>query len=389
MWPWTRRELTPVGLEIDGTGVRLVQVRFRAGDRPAVRVSHRLVPTCQPSHDPLAPVRAAARAARRLLSDGGFSGRRVVTCLPDQLVHLKTLRLPPGCSKNLDQSVRREARVLFPFDIEAARLQHIEAGQTRYGTDVREEVIVAASVKREVDAFLLELNRAGLDVVALDLAPCAAYHAAQWGSAETREVHAVLHVGETSSHVAVGRGDSIRFLKRVSIGTEHLNSEVSRRLGIDTHDAAQVRRRVASAVAPPPGDRDTIRRPVWQACRSTLEALAGEVSICLRYYGVAFRGRRPECLLLSGPESGNQQLRSILSSAVSMPTDAVRPFASFELAAGVCLEGGEPAGEWGVAAGLALKAAARPAQLIPAPTNAIACDVQGTSAAPAFPSPSV
>ena len=362
MWPWTRQEVTPVGLEIDGTGIRLVQVRFRAGDRPTVTALHRSVPACEASHDWAADVRTAARAARRLLSDGGFTGRRVITCLPDRLVHLKTLRLPPGRSGQLDDSIQNEARVLFPFDVNDARLQYLDAGQTRYGADVRDEVIVAASVKHEVDTFLLELDRAGLDVTALDLRPCAAYRAAQWDGADNRAIHAVLHMGETSSYVTVGKGDRIRFLKRISIGTEHLNSEVSRRLGIDGHDAAQVRRRVADGVAPMPGDRDAIRRPVWQACRSTLEALAAEVSVCLRYYCVSFRGRRPECLLLSGPEAANQQLRSILSSAVLMRTDAITPFASLDLAVGVTCSASEAArtGEWSVAAGLALKSARRP-----------------------------
>ena len=28
MWPWTRRDITPVGMDIDGSAVRLAQIEF-------------------------------------------------------------------------------------------------------------------------------------------------------------------------------------------------------------------------------------------------------------------------------------------------------------------------------------------------------------------------
>jgi type IV pilus assembly protein PilM len=297
-----------------------------------------------------------------MLVEGGFEGRRVITCLPDQLVHLKTLRLPPGRSDPLNESVRREAQVLFPFDLNEARLQYLDAGQTRYGTDVRDEVIVAASGKREVDAFLRELDAAGLDVSALDLSACAAYRAAQWPCSDDREIHAVLHLGETVSHVILGKGEHLRFLKRISIGTADMNSAVSRRLGIDAGDAAQVRRRVTGGADAVASDRDAIRRTVWQACRATLETLAADVSVCLRYYGVSFRGRRPERLVVSGPEAGNRQLCSILSSVGLPQIQGASPLAGFDhLGAPSAESGSDSGGEWSVAAGLALKSVVRPA----------------------------
>ena len=357
MWPWTRREITPVGLEIGGAGIRLVQVRFRAGDRPTATLSHR-PPSSDLPGEGTARIHTAARIACRMLAEAGFEGRRIVACLPDHLVHLKTLRLPPGRSESLDESVRREAQVLFPFDLKEARLQYLDAGQTRYGAEVRDEVIVAASGKREMDAFLLELDGAGLDVSALDLTPCAAYRAARWPCRDDREIHAVLHLGETASHLILGKGEHLRFLKRISIGTQDLNQAVSRRLGIDAGDAAQVRLRVAGGT----GDRDAICRTVWQACRATLETLAAEVSVCLRYYGVSFRGRRPERLVVSGPEAGNRQLCSILSSVALPQVQGASPLCGFEhLGPLVTHNGSDLGGEWSVAAGLALKSVARPA----------------------------
>ena len=51
------------------------------------------------------------------------------------------------------------------------------------------------------------------------------------------------------------------------------------------------------------------------ATRATLDALAGEVALCLRYFGVTFRGGQPARVVLSGPHGAEPRLASIIEDA--------------------------------------------------------------------------
>src|SRR5438045_7899881 len=73
---------------------------------------------------------------------------------------------------------------------------------------------------------------------------------------------------------------------------------------------------------------NTVRQAVHDAIRSTVEELAREIALCLRYYSVTFRGQRPGKLRLLGGEAGDAQLLSILAGALPVPVETFRPLFS-------------------------------------------------------------
>ena len=365
MWPWTGRQITPVGVEIDGPAVRLAQVEFRNNRPPEVRLLSRALPGQEQLGDEPQRLTIAIGLLRRMLADGGFVGRRIVASLPDHLVHLRTLRLVSGRSISLDAAVRLEARTLFSFPPEQLQLHYIEAGRTRFGAESRDEVIVAASPRDELDRLLVGFDRAGLDVAGLDLAPCAAYRACRRSSSDEREIQALLELGPLASHVIIGKAGQVRFLKRIAVGSSHLSEAVSRRLGISREDAARIRRRLF--LDDPQGpDRQAIRRAAVQSCRSLLETLAAEVSACLRYYGVSFRGRAIERLLISGQDATDPHLGAMLSAALAVPVQIANPLAGMDLSR---TSTSGDVSEWSAALGLAIRSAIIPAASLRADTG--------------------
>ncbi len=89
-----------------------------------------------------------------------------------------------------------------------------------------------------------------------------------------------------------------------------------------------------------------------------VEELSREVGLCLRYYSVTFRGRRPEEVWVIGGEAGSAWLWARLCEEVGLKPSENDPLASFDLTP-VRSEIGGPdqwAG-WAVAVGLALRQA--------------------------------
>ena len=84
--------------------------------------------------------------------------------------------------------------------------------------------------------------------------------------------------------------------------------------------------------------------------------LANEAALCLRYYTVTFRGRRPEAVIASGDEAREPGLSEALGSALGAPGQVGRPLEGVEPGeqSGSMDRRGDMA-EWAAAVGLTLR----------------------------------
>jgi type IV pilus assembly protein PilM len=295
---------------------------------------------------------------RKMLRNNHFSGRHVVACLPRNIVHVKNIRLPLMPPAELAAAVEFEARNIFPFEVEEAIVRYLPAGEVRQGSDSKIEIIALAAKKAEVDIFTEQLHRSGCIIESLDFEPSAIYRGVERyirRREDENEVHVLVEIGARRTQVIIGKGRDISFYKPIDIGSQHLHEAVSRRLEISFVEACALRKRLVDAGESGGVTTDPVRQAVQDATRSTMEDLAREVSLCLRYYSVTFRGHRPVKLRILGGEAGDPQLVSIFAAALPIPVEPGKPLGN------VNIEKIKPAdrrgamSEWAVAFGLSLK----------------------------------
>jgi type IV pilus assembly protein PilM len=144
------------------------------------------------------------------------------------------------------------------------------------------------------------------------------------------------------------------------LASYQLHEAVSKKLGITMDEARALRRRLIEA-APGPSlsldavRHDSVRQAVFDATRSTMEQLGREISLCLRYYSVTFRGQRPLKLRLLGGEAADPLLLGVLNSSLAIPVEAARPLFSVDTSR---IDAAERKGfmtEWATAFGLSLR----------------------------------
>lgn len=339
----------PIGLEIGFDAVRLVQLQ--CGGR-GVRVEALAAEPLRVAAGSDVETRRAAAAAAvgRLLKCSTFSGRRVAVALPRELVHFRTLRLPPMPDEEIAWAVQADARDVFLFDTAKARIEFLDAGEVRQGGDPRREIIMMAAGAELVDQFIEQFHRAGATFDSIDVEPLAIYRAA----AGAAGVSAVLEVGPARSHLVIGQGSQIRLIRVIEVGGLQFAEAIGRKLGMTTDEAWQMRRRLGNGETTG-GARDSVRRAVADATRGLITMLAREVAACLRYHAVVFRGAGPAGLRLVGAEAGDSHLGAALQSALSITVQRVSLWRSFEIAPNAAgLAVGE-SGEWSAALGLALR----------------------------------
>jgi len=259
--------------------------------------------------------------------------------------------------------VEFEARNIFPFEADKARITFCSAGEVRQGVDVRQEVIVLAARNDDVNDFLEQLHRSGAVIVSLDVEPFALYRTIERfirRREDESDVHVLVDVGARRSQVVIGRGREISFLKPIEIGARHMLDAVSQKLGITTDEARALRRRLAEAGQAEPSDaavtgRDPVRQAVFDASRSIMEDLGSEISLCLRYFSVTFRGQRPDKVRLVGGEASDPQLHAVLNTALPIPVEASRPLFSVDTSRMKPAERRGMMCEWALALGLGLR----------------------------------
>lgn len=360
----TRTQLLPIGVDIGLESVKLLQLEQTAEQTLRVVAAARaLMPADSFEHPPEQRLAIASDLIRQLIRQNGFHGREIVVALPREMVHLKNLRLPMIPPAEIDAAVQFEARNVFGFDVDAAQVRHLYAGEVRQGADTRQEVIVLAAKHADVDTVVEVLNRSGCGIASLDFEPAAIYRTIERfirRREDEQEVHVLVDIGVRQSQLVVGKGRDISFYKPIDIGARHLHEAVARKLQISPDEARALRRRLSDAAASEkspgsPTRADPVRQAVLDATRSTTEELAREIALCMRYYSVTFRGHRPGRLRLLGGEAADPQLQATLTSSLPIPVECGRPMYSVNTGNMKKSDRRGNLGEWTVAFGLALK----------------------------------
>ncbi|HEY8667331.1 MAG TPA: type IV pilus assembly protein PilM [Tepidisphaeraceae bacterium] len=355
---FTRAQVQPIGIDIGHDSIKMLQVEVSERSLSVVAAAKRSFSE-EVRSQPQLRLAMAVEMIRQMLREEPFSGRHAVTSLPRDVVHVKNLRLPAMPVGELEAAVQFEARNLFPFDTEQARVQFMAAGEVRQGADVKQEVIVLAARNDDINDFLEHMHRCGVVVDSLDVEPCGLFRSVERfirRREDESEVHVLVDIGACRSQVLIGKGKEITFFKPIDIGGQHLHEAVSKKLGISLSEAQALRVRLSDAPeVAGGGKRDPVRQAVFDAVRSTMEELGREISLCLRYYSVTFRGQRPTRLRLVGGEAADAQLQSLLNAALTIPVETGRPLYSVDTQRMKSSDRKGMMSEWALALGLGLR----------------------------------
>jgi len=354
------RKLPPIGLDISTDSVRMMQLDSIGKAVSAVAAGQRSLPATA-VEDPQVHLEYATKAIKELLAECGFRGRRVVTCLSGSQFEIKQARLPRIADHERDSAIQWEANERFDFEVKPQLLHYLVAGEVRVGADIRDEVIMMAADEQDVETHLAMLEAVSLFPIAIDAEPAAVFRPFERflrRDADVNKVSAIVDIRADNTWVVFSRGRNISFLKSVGLGNVHFTRAISEQLSIDYAEAVQLRRQLAQDAGSTdgPAGGEQIRMAVRDALRPVAEELAREISLCLRYCAVTFRGAPPERVTLAGAAVADPYTVELVGESINLDCEVGRPLRGIDLSQ---VELGRdhrgPLCEWSVAAGLALR----------------------------------
>lgn len=355
-----------VGVEFTDTLVRLLQVRSWRGRLDVAGISTQMMPVAV---EPGSDIDVLSARLRSAVIAGGFVGRRCAVSLPRGDVELYATRFPQMPDEELSEAVRWEAAERLSLDRNAIEADYIRTGAV--GEGGRHEVLIVATPTEVIERRLEAVMSAGLRPMAVDThfgAVARLFSRHHRREADQGVIRSVVEVGDTATTLLVLHGDRIALCRSLDIGGCHMDARVADHLGVDLEAASDLRNaRFRSGTSPMDAGIDPATdRAVHESLRPLLEELAREVLMCLRYYGVTFKGQRPGRLMLTGTEACEPGLAAAIAQRCDTSVELDDEQGTLErlessLANSRTRTHG-PASAWSIASGLSLRslAARRP-----------------------------
>ena len=290
-------------------------------------------------------------AIRHAREGRNFRGRDAVLCLGAGSLFVQNLRVAQASGDELEKIVHYEAAGRLPYSAEEAEIRFLSADDVRQGDTVRREVILLACHKPVIARLLKIAEATGLRPLAIDPEPLALLrcYIRQFrrddDSQQGRRMF--VNVGASHTSVTIARGGDPLFVKYIELGGRHMDEAVSKALKMTPADACSLRRHNGDRRA---DQRDPeVAQSIADAMRPVVEKLIQEVSLCVRYHSVTFRGQPLSQIVFTGGEAHAGLLdwfagRSDLACEIGNP---LRSYAKSPVTSRI--------GQWDVAAGLALR----------------------------------
>ena len=350
----------PIGLDIGGATVRMLQLAGSEGDLRVIDAAKFPIPQ-EVRADPALRREVVVEGIRQALKDHRFRRREAVVVLSAEQLAIRSIRMPKMPEEELGTAVNWEAQNKFPFDTATAVIQHVRAGEVHQGDQVLEEVILFAAPRAEVDRQIQLAREGGLEVVSLDAECCGMFRGFERFLRRREDENVVSAFADICAQttVVISRGRDIVFVKSIPIGGAVFNRAVAECLELAPSEAEALRRRTAKRnreVAEASDQMDQVQRAVGDAIRPHREDLANEIGLCLRYYAVTFRGDRPEAMVFTGGEAHDPALPAALGERLNIRAEIGDPFRGVRTdQLGPVLDRRGCRSEWATVFGLSLK----------------------------------
>jgi len=371
------RCLRPIGLDIGHNSIKMIQLLMN-GRQISVIAAEKARIDPGVNGDEQKRRSFVISAIRKILEKGNFHRRNVISCLPNDGLKITSLRLAEAQTDEIEQTLKKEVAQRFGLNPDEDAMKYVVAGNVHQGDEIKNELILFAADNETVKSHIEMLEEAGLRPVSIDTIPCALFRSFERSLRrhEDKEQTVVfVDVGSQFTTVVFGRGGEISFVKQIPVGGERFNEEIAAKLGVNISEAEMLREALQmekslSTPKPEPVEQDvadneqkidaSTRQAIVDAVSVVAEELTREISLCLRYYTVTFRGKRVGRAFFTGGGAYEYILLDVLRRQLPVEIEVAQPLKGFDMSSErknlnfdsdrrgfLC--------EWAVAVGLSLK----------------------------------
>jgi len=179
-----------------------------------------------------------AVALKSLLSDLKIHPKKVVSCLPEDQVVSRLIRLPPLKESEIKDALKFEAETFVPYPLSEVTIDYEVVEEDEAG---RLTIFVIAARNEVVASYIKLFKSVGLELLALE-SPAVAMRRAVLNAIKEETNVMVVDMGEKYSGVVSLNKKKIIFTRSLSVGGESLTRAISINLGLDMASAEEYKK---------------------------------------------------------------------------------------------------------------------------------------------------
>jgi len=269
----------------------------------------------------------------KLFKEHRIKGREVLLSISGQSVFMRFVKLPPVDPGQVEQVVKFEAQQNVPFPIDEVTWDYQMMPTRTSGSNEAEAVIVA--IKKEViEAEVEAVERIGVKVKQVDVAPFALLNAFRYSEMQTNDCTLIIDMGARSTNLVFVEKNSF-WIRNVPIAGNQISQSICNEMQ-EPFTAAETLKKGKGFVSlggvyADPDDADAAR--ISKLIRSTMTRLHVDINRSIAYYRTTLNGAPPKRVFLTGGSSQLPYLDLFIADKLSLPIAYFNPLRNVSLGA--------------------------------------------------------
>jgi type IV pilus assembly protein PilM len=267
----------------------------------------------------------------KLFKDHKVKGREVYLSISGQSVFMRFVKLPPVDPAQVEQVVKFEAQQNVPFPIDEVTWDYQMMPARTAGSNEAEAVIVA--IKKEViEAEVEAVERVGVKIKQVDVAPFALLNAFRYSELQTNDCTLIIDMGARSTNLVFVEKNSF-WIRNVPIAGNQISQSICNEMQ-EPFMAAETLKKGKGFVSlggvyADPDDADAAR--ISKLIRSTMTRLHVDINRSIAYYRTTLSGAPPKRVFLTGGSSQLPYLDLFIADKLSLPVTYFNPLRNVNL----------------------------------------------------------
>jgi type IV pilus assembly protein PilM len=273
-------------------------------------------------------------ALAKLFKEQGVRGREVQLSISGQSVFMRFVKLPPVAADQVEQVVAFEAQQNVPFPIDEVTWDYQMMPNRGSGTEA--EAVIVAIKKDVLEAEVAAVEKAGVRIKHVDVAPFALLNAFRYSEAQNEECALILDMGARSTNLIFVEKSSF-WIRNVPIAGNQISQSICNELQ-EPFMAAETLKKGKGFVSlggvyADPDDIDAAR--ISKLIRATMTRLHIDINRSIAYYRTTLGGSAPKRVFLTGGSSQLPYLDLFIADKLSLPVAFFNPLRNVNLGANV------------------------------------------------------
>src|SRR5476651_1504791 len=270
----------------------------------------------------------------KLFREHRIKGGDVYLSISGQSVFMRFVKLPPVEPTQIEQVVKFEAQQNVPFPIDEVTWDYQMMPARTSGNEA--ETVIVAIKKEVIEAEVEAVERVGVKIKQVDVAPFALLNAFRYSEPQTDDCALIIDMGARSTNLVFVEKNSF-WIRNIPIAGNHISQSICNEMQ-EPFMAAETLKKGKGFVSlggvyADQDDADAAR--ISKLIRSTMTRLHVDINRSIAFYRTTLGGSPPKRVFLTGGTSQLPYLDLFIGDKLNLPVAYFNPLRNVNLSESV------------------------------------------------------